>query len=228
LKLIFSLPIIQKYTLSTKSTTFKKWCTEIESFPTNEEMNSQDWYLLIRSSEINQRKLPISLDDIEVKKFQEYYSNATHYKKTPEVFLSCLSKAKIINKNNYNGFFPLSFEDNHFCHDVPCNDTFVEQEGILNTIFFPPFTPRLRYYPGDYCLLSTPNWSFNYYHWVLEILPKLSLLEQFDQLEQIPLILHKELNAFQKESLQLAGVSPEKMVCLDQGYYQVDKLYFPS
>ena len=228
LKFISSWPIIHKYILYNKSTTFKKWCTEIESFPTNDKIISRDWYLLIRPPEITQRKLPISLDDIEVKKLQEYYSNTTHYKIIPEVFFSCLSKAKIFNKNNYDGFFPLSVENNLFSHDVLYNNVFIEERGILNTIFFPPFTPRLRYYPGDYCLLATPNWPFNYYHWLLEILPKLSLLERFDQLEHIPLILHKELNAFQKESLQLAGVFPQKMVCLEQGYYQVDKLYFPS
>lgn len=225
---ISSQPSIQRYKLRNKLTTFEKHCTKIESFPTNEEMISKDWYLSIRSPETTQRKLPISLDDIALKKVKNNYLNTTKYKEIPEFFLSCINKAKLLSNNIEDGFWALSSED-YFLSDLFYkNDILLEESGILNTIMFPPFIPILRHYPGDYCLLATPYWSGNYYHWMVDILPRLSLLEQFEQLQRIPLILPKKLKAYQKESLQLAGVSPERMVCLERGYYQVDKLYFPS
>jgi hypothetical protein len=114
LKFISYLQIIHQYILGSKPTTLKKWCAEIEVFPNQEETKilPRDWYLLIRKPEIIQRKFPISLDEIELKKFQVYYSKTTQYRKISEVFLSCLSKAKIISKNNYDGFYPLSSEGN--------------------------------------------------------------------------------------------------------------------
>jgi hypothetical protein len=237
LEVLGNLPIFYKYQLVHRFTTFKEHCTEIESFPHDEETISKDWYLLIRSSEKIQRKLPICLDEDELalKKLKQYYyhDNPTHYQEVPEVFLSCTKKAKLIaTENTRRGFFILSTEDYVFGDVLFNNKDFLTGNAFkvdaLRTIMCPPFQPKFRHYPGEYCLLTTPMSPINYYHWMLDILPRLSLIEQFTEFENIPLILHKELTKFQKETLQLAGVSAERIVCLDNGYYQFDKLYYPS
>jgi hypothetical protein len=234
LKLIGSLTFFKKYQLINRLTTFKKYCTQIESFPNDEEAISKDWYLLIRPSEAIERKLPICLDEdnIALKKLEkyQYHKNPTHYRETPEIFLSCINQGKLISRNNSSrGIYILSSEEDYVFSDVLYkNYYFLQQDNTLLYIMCPPFKPKLRYYPGEYCLLTTPMSPGNYYHWILEILPRLSLLEEFHQLENIPLIVHKNLKGYQKESLEIIGMPKERVVYLDNGYYQVDKIYYPS
>jgi hypothetical protein len=235
LKIAGNTPIFYKYQLINRLTTFKEDCTHIESFPTNEEKISKSWYLIIEPyKNIDRKKLPICLDedDISIKKLEQYYhDNPGHYLEIPETFLSCIKEGKLICTDRRHGFYILS-SDNYVYGDILFNnETFIKANiklDPLKEIFCPPFQPKFKYYSGEYCLLTTAMTPYNYYHWMMDILPRLSLIQKFKKLETIPLIVQKQLTNFQKQSLQIAGISTERMLGLDEGYYQFEKLYYPS
>ena len=82
-------------------------------------------------------------------------------------------------------------------------------------------------YAGAVAFLRTPE-ANTYYHWLIETLPRLSIVEKYEQLRTVPLLLPKPLKAFQRESLELAGVASERIRGFSGGCLQVDTLFFPQ
>jgi capsular polysaccharide biosynthesis protein len=137
----------------------------------------------------------------------------------PEVFISCLKNARIYSKD-----FLILSDSNHIFYDsIWSNQNYLENNGILNKIMLP--SPKSR--SETACVLGTLG-ADNYYHWMLDIMPRISLLKQYEELKSIPLIVPKQLKAFQKESLKMAGISSEKIVEFDGDFCQIEKLYYLS
>jgi hypothetical protein len=71
-------------------------------------------------------------------------------------------------------------------------------------------------------LLSMP-WHHNFYHWMIEILPRLMLYDRQASFQQIPLIVPKSAPKFVSESLRLAGYL-SKVIFLEDGVYRFKQL----
>lgn len=69
-------------------------------------------------------------------------------------------------------------------------------------------------------------WSENYWHWVVDILPRLGFLDA--ESAGLPLLVPPLRSAFQRESLALAGIAPDRVVEVASGTVAVDRLIFPS
>lgn len=71
----------------------------------------------------------------------------------------------------------------------------------------------------------------NYGHWLLDFLPKLYVIEQFEHLKNLPIIVG-ELKEFQKESLELLGIDknhPIIVIPKDKGLlYRFKKVFLSS
>lgn len=98
----------------------------------------------------------------------------------------------------------------------------LEQNGLLDVIRRRP----ARHKKGEYCLLTHP-WEFGYYHWMMEILPKLSIIQRFARLDDVPLIVPSPLKRFQAETLSLAGIPSHRLAEIDRSW-RVDRLHFPE
>jgi Glycosyltransferase 61 len=219
--LFYTLPIISQYNPRKKITNFKGWCNEVESFPKDGAAASKNWYLAVRPPQHIQRKKPVSLDDYGTQRFfrsADIYQSGCEFT-LPEVFISCLTNAKIYSKD----FLILSDSNDIFYDSIWLRQGYLENNGILDKIRL----PNPKHYSGAACVLGTLG-ADNYYHWMLDIMPRLSLLEQHEELQSIPLIVPKQLKPFQKESLQMAGVSSERIIEFDGSFCQVDKLYYLS
>jgi capsular polysaccharide biosynthesis protein len=120
-------------------------------------------------------------------------------------------------------FLVLSERNNIFTDSTWSIPGFLDSNDATGILLY----PRIRYCPEAYGILGIRLWEA-YYHWMIEILPRLSLFEQIEELRSIPLIVPKGMKNFHKESLKLAGVSSDRLVELDSGYWQFEKLYFPS
>lgn len=72
-------------------------------------------------------------------------------------------------------------------------------------------------------LLSMP-WHHNFYHWMIEILPRLCLYSLDDKTAELPLIIPSSAPNFVKESLDLVGLS-DKAFLLNDGVYTFQNLY---
>jgi len=222
-KTIFSFPFLSQYNPRKKITTFNEWGKgkEIESFPNLDESLSKNWYLTIRKPEIILRTDPINFKfEAKYQDFQKamFYRGGYRYE-TPPVFLSCLSNAKILSTD----CIVLSPENHIFFDSIWSYYPSFESNKMLDGLRL----PKSRYYSGEYYLLGM-IWADNYYHWLLEILPRLSLMEEFDQLKKLPIILNRDLKQFQKDTLRLAGISMDQIVRFDGSFWQVERLYYPS
>ena len=76
-------------------------------------------------------------------------------------------------------------------------------------------------------LLALPYYD-NFYHWMIETLPRIHMLEHDDKYNNIPIVLPKKRTPkFIIETLNLCGWG-ERIQYLDNGSYSVKKLYIPT
>lgn len=84
---------------------------------------------------------------------------------------------------------------------------------------------RSRAWPEG-ILLALPLYS-NYYHWMVELLPRLQLLDDHPAWSHLPLIVPASLPPFALETLRLAGLT-DRVVFLPNGLHRFDSLVVPS
>lgn len=99
----------------------------------------------------------------------------------------------------------------------------VWDEGHWNRAFSPPepVAPPTRV-AGRYAAIISA-WYGNYYHWMLEALPRLAVLEA-SGVEVDGLIVPDPLLAFHRESLELAGVDLARTIPFTGEHLDVDEL----
>jgi capsular polysaccharide biosynthesis protein len=96
-----------------------------------------------------------------------------------------------------------------------------QQNRIYRSLRLPP--PRSL--SGSYYTIASP-FSPGYYHWVVEVLPRLFAYES--EAIGARLVVNSPLNHWQLESLELLGFGREDLVELGQDYLQLENLYFPA
>jgi capsular polysaccharide biosynthesis protein len=99
----------------------------------------------------------------------------------------------------------------------------VWQSG-LSRLLLPPIDLDLR---GDYIHLGL-LWATAHYHWVFDVLPRLSIIERFDHLRDKSFILPAGVTSCQRESLHMLGVRPDRLVEFAGSHWRVERLYYPS
>jgi hypothetical protein len=106
---------------------------------------------------------------------------------------------------------------------VPSSDALVNPKYYLELI---RMAYRTRREAPDGILLAMP-WHHNFYHWMLEFLPRLLCLEHCEELKSLPLLIPRSAPRFVRESLQLAGYW-DRTVPLDDGVHLFKKLHLIS
>jgi capsular polysaccharide biosynthesis protein len=71
------------------------------------------------------------------------------------------------------------------------------------------------------------QWWENHFHWLVDTLPRATLLP-LDEEPETPVIVPASLTSTQLDSLEMVGVSPERLVPFAHTHLQVDELVFPS
>lgn len=73
------------------------------------------------------------------------------------------------------------------------------------------------------------DYSHNYYHWLLECLPRLNILDQFPDFDNLPLLIDENLTAQQLAALKILNTRNRPLIPLKKGYaYHINKLIMPS
>jgi capsular polysaccharide biosynthesis protein len=181
----------------------------------------EDWLISVVPAVRTDRKPPISLNEDQSSKFQESslrYQGGFSFQ-IPEIFLVCVHNAYVYS----NDLLVLTHDRQIVFESALCKAEVLERNGILDRLS----RPRQRRVSGDFCLLSTP-WSAQYYHWLMDALPRLSLLEQFPELQAMRLIVQQRLLGYQRETLEELGVSSQRVIPFDGECWQVDRLFFPE
>jgi hypothetical protein len=220
-RLLYSIPPLTRHDPRGKIVTLKAHCAQIDQFPEDISTAPADWYLPVAPSETVQREPSISLDASQAAQFRagtERYQSGDRFE-IPELFLASASGAKILRQ----GLITTSRDDDIFVDSAMCKPEVLEAHGLLDALWRPRSAPSR----GTYCLLGTP-WASGYYHWLLETLPRLALIERFPALADAKLIVPDRLCRFQLESLALAGIPDGRITQLQAPCTQVERLYFPS
>lgn len=73
------------------------------------------------------------------------------------------------------------------------------------------------------------DYSYNYFHWLIECLPRMWIIEQFSELDSLPLLVDSQLHNQQLESLELITQNQREFIRLQPGQgYAIDNLIYPS
>ena len=73
----------------------------------------------------------------------------------------------------------------------------------------------------------TKDHSKNYFHWLIECLPRFSLIDKIDN--KIPLLVDKDLPKQFYDALSILNQNNRKLLKIDSGTtYKINKLYYPS
>ncbi|MEO5334018.1 MAG: glycosyltransferase 61 family protein [Magnetococcus sp. YQC-5] len=78
------------------------------------------------------------------------------------------------------------------------------------------------------CILLSGAGFANYYHWMIEMLPRLWCLEAIPELRSLPLILYPPVRSYQVETLTALGIPQERIRLFTGRMIQVNTLIFPS
>lgn len=79
----------------------------------------------------------------------------------------------------------------------------------------------------DEAILLTAPWHHNFYHWLIEILPRLAIVERLDDLHQLPLVVPASAPSFVRESLRVVGAL-DRVLFLEDGVYRFRTLHLPT
>jgi hypothetical protein len=106
---------------------------------------------------------------------------------------------------------------------------FVGVEALRNPKYLAAFAAMLFVGAAELSegvLLALP-WNHNFYHWLVELLPRLQMIEHVPELQESPLLVPASAPPFVAESLRLTGHA-EHVRQLDDGVYRVGTLHIPS
>ncbi len=99
--------------------------------------------------------------------------------------------------------------------------------------FLPEQESKVITFDGKYILLMSP-FMRNYGHFVIELLPKISMIKEIDELDDSKIIIHKyEFESMRNvvfDSLQMMGIKKENILELDSDnhVYILETLLYPS
>ncbi|MBF0341208.1 MAG: DUF563 domain-containing protein [Magnetococcales bacterium] len=103
-------------------------------------------------------------------------------------------------------------------------------EGVLPLSMEVPF--RIHREPDqeidEAAILLSSSAPHNYYHWMIEMLPRLWCLSVMPELNALPIILRPPLEPFQVQTLTALGISPERIRWFHGRTLRVRELIFPS
>ena len=120
----------------------------------------------------------------------------------------------------YNKISDVAFIKNNFFLDQPSFQirNYIHQSSKKNFVFkngTPSF--KKKFNKTVFSTLYSTAASFNYWHWILEVLPKIALLEKLKLKKEIDLFLFPSLNKnFQSESLDLLKIPKKKRLSADK------------
>lgn len=135
----------------------------------------------------------------------------------PEAFVARIPWARIVMRTG----IVISPDDRVFEESCSWGSRFTPNDIEYNTLRSKLRPKKLR---GHYLIISSRSQS-SYYHWYSECLTRLAVARNY---KDVPILISKDLNAWQRESLELLGVNRSRLVEVDEECYEVESLLFAS
>jgi hypothetical protein len=194
---------------------FREWSAAHEARLPWQERGWDHWSIPVRDAELVELPPPLTADG----SVHPVYRSAQFYN-FPPLQLAHLRDGRLLGAEGAvltkNG---LVLEESTFAWETPRGD-------------WPVFT-RLRVPPPKakdgamLTLLSPVSVKPNYYHWWVDILPRLAVAEAAG-IRHFKVIVPGEMEDWQRESLERLGYPSDRWAPFDGGHWQVESLLFPS
>jgi glycosyl transferase family 61 len=132
--------------------------------------------------------------------------------------------AGIISARDVDVSLPIGM---HLWKGKVLEDSILNPEALMNPKYVfdletIPLRPKEELAEG---VLLTLPWSHNFYHWMIDILPRLLLVDRAEDLRNAPLLVPRSAPGFVRESLALTGYL-DRTRFLESGVYRVRRLHF--
>jgi hypothetical protein len=136
------------------------------------------------------------------------------------------TRAGIVSANDVTVSMPSGM---HRWHGRPFREGLVGVEALRNPKYLAALAAMFVVGTAEVTegvLLALP-WNHNIFHWLVELLPRLHMVEQVPELQETPLLVPASAPGFVHESLRLTGFD-DRARKLDDGVYRVGTLHIPS
>lgn len=194
---------------------FRAWAGKLERKRPFMDRGWHHWDIPVREAEVIQSRPPLSLGPETPGPYRE----AQLYR-YPPLFLAHVRSGRLALREGV----VISPDDRVF-------DEFSYQWGSRRSqlpIFRRLRLPVLQRREGVFATILSPGGATpNYFHWLVETLPRLGILEEAG-IEGYRLIVPAELAPWQIESLARLGFGEERWVKFGEEHWQVDSLLIPS
>jgi capsular polysaccharide biosynthesis protein len=184
--------------------------------------NYRATYREIDAEDLIQRQAPGSVYDQVDWRFQHGYLGATF--QTPSTFIVNIPLGRVYGANG-----TVITPDDRLLADVSMEFGVTPDLAQHHSVLQRLKLPKLRYSDQTAAVLSAVG-SSNYFHWMFDILPRLGLLMEANQLESIDCFLISEVvHEFQKETLARLNIPSGKFGFTDPNFHcQYKQLIVPS
>lgn len=175
-----------------------------------EELGDEGAFVPVRPAHRHLRSQPIVLPE------QRRYVAGWQYQHIhPSAFRATLPEARLVGRDTL-----VLSRDGRVLHESALGASATDRPRAPRRL---PRAARLR---GPHMTILT-QWQDNYYHWMLDALPRLSLLPVQEHPDW-PIIVPASLSEVQIAALDVVGVSRERLVPFDGTHLVVEKLGWPS
>ncbi|OOM74046.1 hypothetical protein CLPUN_41860 [Clostridium puniceum] len=151
--------------------------------------------------------------------------------KFPEIYIAELYNVNLIGGNS------IIFDKNDNCiYDLPLRDHENRFNLAVSNVYFVDRNVTLTYYEKanekiEEGIMLLSNASFNYFHFNMEVLSKLCLINEIEEYNKIPILVDErcfKIKSF-KDELDMLNIHGRNIIPLKLGYcYDIDKLIYIS
>jgi hypothetical protein len=194
---------------------FRAWCDAREARLTWAEKGWERWYIPVRDPELVEIAPPLTLDEV----VHPVYRGAQFYR-YPPLYLAQIRNGRLLG---WDGAVLTPegrvLEEFSFAWGSPPS-----QWPVFSRLRI----PEKREKPGAMLTLLSPvSAKPNYFHWWADTLPRLAVAEAAG-IRYFQVIVPKEMEDWQRESLDRVGVTADRQEPFGDEQWQVETLLLPS
>ncbi|WP_238916953.1 glycosyltransferase family 61 protein [Clostridium sp. YIM B02555] len=151
--------------------------------------------------------------------------------KFPEIYIAELYNVNLVGENS------IIFDENDNCiYDLPLRDHENRFNLSVSNVYFADKNVTLAYYEKsnekiEEGIMLLSNASFNYFHFNMEILSKLCLINEIEEYNEVPILVDErclKIKPF-KDELDMLNIHGKNIIPLKAGYcYDIEKLIYIS
>lgn len=214
------VPLVSHWVSPRASVAFATWGRHISPESLPEDVGPNGFYLKLREAEHYRRhpcQIHVPCQSGKIDCEQELYKCGFDVS-TQEVFLSCVPNARLLGR-----WFLILTPDGRVFQDSAATPKLLDRSNI----HYRRRLPRLTHKYGAHLLLGV-HWAHTYFHWIIDVLPRLSILDMYPQLKSLPMVLPNNVPPAFIKTLEILDIRQENLVPIGQEQFQFDKLYYPS